>query len=84
MLDSQEAYIKCLGDGLSMPLDGFRVTPLPSVEAGFMSLGANTVTGSLWTLADIKLSKDYAGAAAYRGEEKRTRLMSITVSGDLL
>jgi phosphopantetheinyl transferase (holo-ACP synthase) len=46
----KEAYIKAIGDGLSAPLDGFRVTVLPDTPAQFVRIGPGATDTDAWTL----------------------------------
>lgn len=62
----KEAYIKAIGDGLSAPLDSFRVTLRPDDPPRFIHLERDTDAAAQWTLHDLNLSRDYATALAYR------------------
>ncbi|MGI8990834.1 MAG: 4'-phosphopantetheinyl transferase family protein, partial [Bryobacteraceae bacterium] len=62
----KEAYIKAIGDGLSAPLDGFRVTLRPGEPARFIHLARDTDAAATWTLHDLDLDLQYAAALAYR------------------
>jgi 4'-phosphopantetheinyl transferase len=62
----KEAYIKATGDGLSTPLDAFRVTLLPGAAAGMIHLERNLIAAQAWTLQDLSPAPGYAAALAYR------------------
>ena len=62
----KEAYIKATGDGLSTPLDAFRVTLLPGAAAGMIHLERDLIAAQAWTLHDLALAPGYAAALAYR------------------
>ena len=44
----KEAYIKAVGDGLSVPLDSFRVTLRPGVPAEMLCLGGSIDAAKGW------------------------------------
>lgn len=60
----KEAYIKATGDGLSMPLDSFRVVLDPGMTPDFLHLPE---AAGLWTLQDLVPAPNYAAALAYPG-----------------
>jgi 4'-phosphopantetheinyl transferase len=49
----KEAYIKAIGDGLSAPLDSFRVTLQPCQPARFIHLANDTSASKAWSLHDL-------------------------------
>jgi 4'-phosphopantetheinyl transferase len=61
----KEAYIKTTGEGLSTPLDGFRVTLQPEVPARLVHVQHDLSAANRWTLHDLELTPAYAGALAY-------------------
>ncbi len=62
----KEAYIKATGEGLSTPLDAFRVTLRPSEPAGMVHLERDPSAAQAWTLHDLTPAPGYAAALAYR------------------
>ncbi|HEX4593379.1 MAG TPA: 4'-phosphopantetheinyl transferase superfamily protein [Bryobacteraceae bacterium] len=62
----KEAYIKATGEGLSAPLDAFRVTLRPGDPARVVHLAGDPTAARAWTLHDLALDKRYAAALAYR------------------
>ena len=62
----KEAYIKATGDGLSAPLNEFRVTVSPDEPARLVHLAHDTHAAGAWTLHDLRLESGYASALAYR------------------
>ena len=62
----KEAYVKAVGDGLSMPLDSFRVTLMPGDPLEFIHIGKDPETAKEWTLHDVAYIPGYAAAPAYR------------------
>jgi 4'-phosphopantetheinyl transferase len=59
----KEAFIKAIGQGLSAPLDSFRVSLDPAEPARFLHL-PESETGT-WTLTNLAVATDYAAALAY-------------------
>lgn len=70
----KEAYIKAIGDGLSAPLDDFRVTLQLNEPPRFIHLARNAEAAQAWTLHDLSLESTYAAALAY---EDRPRSLSV-------
>lgn len=73
----KEAYIKAIGDGLSAPLDEFRVTVQPNQPAQFIHLAHDTDAAKAWTLHDLCLASDHAAALAYRDRERALSVFPI-------
>jgi 4'-phosphopantetheinyl transferase len=61
----KEAYIKAVGDGLSIPLNAFCVTLTPGDPAGFVQIGNDRKLASEWTLHELPAIPGYAAAIAY-------------------
>jgi 4'-phosphopantetheinyl transferase len=66
----KEAYIKAIGVGLSRPLDTFRVAAKPDASENLLFLEDATNTSESWTLRDLQLGPDYAGAIAYNDRQR--------------
>jgi 4'-phosphopantetheinyl transferase len=66
----KEAYVKAIGVGLSKPLNSFRVTTKRDSPANLMFLGDEIDASESWTLHDLFLGPDYAGAVAYSDLER--------------
>ena len=62
----KEAYIKAIGTGLATSLDRCRVTFLPSQPPAIAHMTGDPEAKQPWSLHDLALSPDYAGAIAYR------------------
>ncbi|MGA2592841.1 MAG: 4'-phosphopantetheinyl transferase superfamily protein [Bryobacteraceae bacterium] len=73
----KEAYIKASSDGLSAPLDGFRVTLRPGQTARFIHLSNDTGASQAWSLHDLRLASDYAAALAYRDAERPIVILPV-------
>jgi 4'-phosphopantetheinyl transferase len=74
----KEAYVKAIGDGLSAPLDGFRVTVLPNTPAQFARLRNSAIDTDAWTLHDLSLTPSYAAAVAYRDRRRPLSIFPVT------
>jgi 4'-phosphopantetheinyl transferase len=79
----KEAYIKAVGDGLSVPLDSFRVTVDPRTPARFLHIGHNTVVARMWALHDLCLDKNCAAALAYKDQPRTLSIFPIIDSSEL-
>lgn len=79
----KESYVKALGLGLSIPLNKFRVSLLPSQPAHFVHLGDDERKASTWSLHHLDPVSGYIGALAYRGSA-RPIILHPTVSPDQL
>ncbi|MEM8963538.1 MAG: 4'-phosphopantetheinyl transferase superfamily protein [Acidobacteriota bacterium] len=63
----KEAYIKAVGDGLSIPLDRFDVTLLPEEPTGFVALDGSAERAAGWQLLHLEPASGYLGAVAFEG-----------------
>jgi 4'-phosphopantetheinyl transferase len=73
----KEAYVKALGEGLSVPLDDFQVTLRPGEPASIIHLAGDVNAGRTWRLYELELSPGYVGALAHRGLARQLRLLPI-------
>jgi 4'-phosphopantetheinyl transferase len=80
----KEAYIKAVGDGLSVPLDSFQVTLQPGVPARMVTLDGSTAAAERWTLHAFTPAPDYAGAIAYRDLERPLTVHPLAAVDELL
>ena len=80
----KEAYIKAIGDGLSVPLDNFRVTLRQHDPVRFVHLAHDTVAAEGWTLLDLRPAPQYAAALAYRGALLPIGLLPPVTPAELL
>ncbi len=60
----KEAYIKAIGDGLSVPLDRFDLTLLPGEEAKMLRLDGDPAKAERWMLRHLQPASGYIGALA--------------------
>jgi 4'-phosphopantetheinyl transferase len=80
----KEAYIKATGDGLSAPLDSFRVTIHPDSPARFLHVQHDETEAQAWTLHDLQVAVGYAAALAYRDQPRSLRLSSVADPDEFL
>ena len=73
----KEAYIKAVGDGLSIPLNRFQVTLRPEVPARFVEIASEMGNAGDWTLHDLELAPGYVGALAYQDSQRPTLIHPI-------
>jgi 4'-phosphopantetheinyl transferase len=80
----KEAYIKAVGDGLSLPLDRFRVSLRPDEPARFLQLPPDPGIVPRWTLRDVSVETGYVAALAYPGEERPVLVQPALDADDLI
>lgn len=69
----KEAYIKAIGDGLTMPLDRFQVAFGSGEAPRFLAIGDDPEEADAWQLLHFEPAPDYLGALALRGPAPRIR-----------
>ena len=67
----KEAFMKATGRGFSQPLDAFDVTLAPGVAAALLHVAEDDA--SRWSMSDIDVGADYAGALVVEGPISKTR-----------
>ena len=65
----KEAYIKAIGEGLSMPLDQFDVSLIPGEPAALLSTQPDTDEALRWSLRNLTPDSGYAAALATKGRD---------------
>jgi 4'-phosphopantetheinyl transferase len=80
----KEAYIKAVGDGLSIPLDEFQVTLLAEHPARFVHIGNDDRAASTWNLHHLEPAPGYIGALAYAGTRRSLQVHGVVNCEDLL
>jgi 4'-phosphopantetheinyl transferase len=80
----KEAYIKAVGDGLSVPLDSFQVTLQPGVPARMVALDGSAAAAQRWTFHAFTPAPDYSGAIAYQDRERPLRAQPLATADELL
>jgi 4'-phosphopantetheinyl transferase len=69
----KEAYIKALGDGLMLPLDGFQVSLRPGEPARLIRARGDAEAARRWTLVALTPGAGYAGALALAESGRQVR-----------
>lgn len=72
----KEAYLKAVGDGLSMPLDRFQVSVAPNAPAAVLR-PAEGHAGP-WQMHHFEPDPEYLGAVAYDGAARRIYTWPLT------
>lgn len=67
----KEAYIKAVGEGLSIPLNAFRVTFKEEGPVRWIDLGNETSAQPTWALYNLDISSAYVAALAHRGSKRQ-------------
>jgi 4'-phosphopantetheinyl transferase len=67
----KEAYIKALGDGLSVPLDSFDVVFGSQRAAVLVGVHNNSGEASRWSMYDLSVPKNYKAALVVEGTAHR-------------
>ena len=80
----KEAYVKAVGEGLSIPLDSFQVTLRPGEPARFLHLNHDVSLAQAWTLHNLEVASGYAAALAYRDAPRPVRLQPLIEMEELL
>jgi len=63
----KEAYIKAVGDGLSLPLSQFDVSLLPGDESALLATRPDASEAGKWGLRDLSAPAGYAAALCVQG-----------------
>ncbi len=78
----KEAFVKAVGDGLSFPLDRFRVSL--DDAAALLHVDGGVTEAESWGLHDLPAEPGYAGALAVRNRTKSVRVFPTLAAGELI
>ena len=67
----KEAYIKAVGQGLSLPLDSFEVAFGPGVEPSLMRVETSSEEAARWSMYNIPAAEGYAAAILVAGKDHK-------------
>lgn len=73
----KEAYIKAVGEGLSMPLDRFDVSFLPGRPPRLLATRGAPDEAARWTMLELHPGPGYVGALVIEGSGIRARLFDF-------
>jgi 4'-phosphopantetheinyl transferase len=74
----KEAYVKAIGEGLSMPLNEFDVSLLPGAPAALLRNSRRPLEVRRWSLQSLDVASGYVAALAVEGHERRLRCLDWT------
>lgn len=77
----KEAYIKAVGEGLSMPLDRFDVAFAPGEPARILRTRGNPAEAERWTMLGLEPGAGYVGALVVEGDGWRPLLFDWNGAG---
>lgn len=73
----KEAYIKALGEGLSVPLDSFEVAFAPGVSAALLAVRVNPAEVSRWSMYNLEVDNRYKAAVVVEGKQHHLRQLEF-------
>ena len=80
----KEAFVKALGEGMSLPLDSFRVTLGVGEPARLLHMADNVQAAKDWTLYDWAPATEWVCALAYPDHPRMVRQSPTVPAGELL
>jgi 4'-phosphopantetheinyl transferase len=80
----KEAYIKAIGDGLSMRLDSFRVSLTPGDEPRLIYARGEPSASRTWSLHSVEPAHGYAGAIAVPDPARGVHMHPLLTAADVL
>ncbi len=76
----KEAYMKAVGDGLSVPLNRFEVTIPPGDPAKMLTLEGHSERAAEWSLYHLEPMQNYVGALAISSGDWKLAAWNLDVS----
>jgi len=80
----KEAFIKALGQGLSIPLDSFRVSLTPGQPAALLTVDGEVEASAAWSITEFSPEEGYSGAVALRRQPCAVRVHNLRPALELL
>ncbi|MGE5321880.1 MAG: 4'-phosphopantetheinyl transferase family protein [Actinomycetota bacterium] len=71
----KEAYIKALGEGLSVPLDSFAVAFAPGIAPALLHVDVDPIETERWSMYNITVRDGYKAALVVEGSDHRLKQM---------
>ena len=71
----KEAYIKAIGEGLSLPLHSFDVSVTPGTPASLLAVRGNAQEAARWTLQALEPGPNYHATLVAEGNEWRLKCL---------
>lgn len=71
----KEAYIKALGEGLSVPLDSFAVSFAPGMPAALLHVNVDPGEVERWSMYNIVVRDGYKAAVVVQGKDHQLKQM---------
>jgi 4'-phosphopantetheinyl transferase len=71
----KEAYLKAIGEGLSLPLHSFEVALRPGEPAALLHVPSKPKEVFRWSLYDIEVDEEYQSALAIEGQGHQLRFL---------
>jgi len=69
----KEAYLKAIGEGITLRLDQFEVSTTPGEPAVLLSINGDSKEASYWSLKELNPERGYVGALAVKGHDWHMR-----------
>ncbi len=80
----KEAFVKALGEGLSVALDRFCVTLKPRDRARLVHVEHDAGEALAWSVHDLATENGFAAALIYRAPRRPVRVSAAVAASDLL
>ncbi|HEX6770439.1 MAG TPA: 4'-phosphopantetheinyl transferase superfamily protein [Acidobacteriaceae bacterium] len=79
----KEAFIKAIGDGLACPLDSFRVSFLPDLDARLIHINNDAAAAEKWMLHDLPIAPGCVAALAYSAARRSVSIFHVRTLDEL-
>jgi len=65
----KEAYLKAVGEGLSVPLDSFAVAFAPGIHGALLQVKADPAEAGRWSMYNLEVKSGYRAALVVKGKD---------------